>query len=154
MTAEQMWAEFTAAHGANDMEYDAWAFGGDADLLARLALSGDKTATSSAFPCYELEGEPLPEAGTYSVILNSRGEAVCVIQTGRVSVAPYREVSAEHARREGEGDLSLAYWRQVHEAFFTRELAGLGLVFTPDMPVVCEEFRRVWPEESGDGNVD
>lgn len=154
MTAEQMWADFTAAYGIKAMDYDAWAFGGDADLLARLALAGIKTATSSAFPCYAVEGEPLPAAGEYSVILNSRGEAVCVIQTERVGIVPCREVSEEHARREGEGDLSLAYWRRVHDAFFARELAAAGLVFTPDMPVVCEEFRRVWPEEGRDINVD
>lgn len=154
MTAEQMWAEFTAKCGIKDTDHDTWIFGGDADLLARLVLSDIKTATSSAFPCYELEGESLPEAGEYNVILNSRREAVCVIRTERVSIVPYREIGAEHARREGEGDLSLEYWRQVHEAFFTRELAYMGLVFTPDMPVVCEEFRRVWPEEGRDIHVD
>lgn len=154
MTAERMWADFAAEYGIKDTDYDVWAFGGDADQLARLVLAGVKTATSSALPGYALEGEPLPAAGGYSVILNSRHEAVCVIQTERVSIVPCREVGAEYARREGEGDLSLAYWRRVHEAFFTRELTDMGLVFTPDMPVVCEEFRRVWPEESGDVNVD
>lgn len=128
------------------MDYEAWAFGGDADRLARLTLEGVKTATSSAFPAYEREGEPLPEAGEYSVILDGRDEAVCVILTERVTVVPFREVDAEHARREGEGDLTLAWWRQVHEAFFARELARMGQAFTPDMLVVCEEFRRVWPE--------
>ena len=50
---------------------------------------------------YALEGEPLPEAGEYSVILDSRGEAVCVILTDRVAVVPYGDVGREHARREG-----------------------------------------------------
>lgn len=141
-----MWAEFAARKNLKDMDYEAWAFGGDADRLARLTLEGVKTATSSAFPAYEREGEPLPEAGEYSVILDGRDEAVCVILTERVTVVPFREVDAEHARREGEGDLTLAWWRQVHEAFFARELARMGQAFTPDMLVVCEEFRRVWPE--------
>lgn len=154
MTAEQMWADFTAAYGIKDTDYDAWAFGADADILAHLVLAGVKTATSSALPGYALEGEPLPSAGEYSVILNGRDEAVCVIQTERVSIAPYREIGAEHARLEGEGDMSLEYWRQAHEAFFAQELAAMGLVFTPDMPVVCEEFRLVWPKESRDINVD
>lgn len=146
MTAEQMWAEFAARNGLEGAEWDAWAFGGDADGLARLVLAGRKTATSSAYPLYELEGEPLPEAGEYSVILNSRAEAVCVIRTERVSTVPFHDVGGEHARREGEGDRTLACWRRVHEAFFTDELARAGSAFTPDMPVVCEEFRRVWPE--------
>ena len=149
MTAEQMWAEFAAKNNLRDTDWDAWAFGDDTDGLARLTLEGVKTATSSAFPFYELEGEPLPKAEEYSVILDSREEAVCIIRTERVSVVPFRDIDADHARREGEGDLSLAYWRSVHEAFFAKELAGAGLVFGADLPVVCEEFRRVWPDQGG-----
>ena len=150
MTADQMWAEFAAANGIQDADWEAWAYGDDTDGLARLTLEGIKTATSSAYPLYALEGEPLPEAGEYSVILDSREEAVCVTRTERVTVVPYRDVGADHARREGEGDRSLAYWRQVHEAFFTEELAQAGLAFDGDMPVVCEEFRCVWPAQGGD----
>ena len=117
-----MWRAFAAARGVEGARYDVWAFGGDPDGLARLALDGGKTATSSAHPLYALGDDPLPEAGEYSVILDGRGEAVCVIRTER------------------------AYWRRVHEAFFTEAPAQAGLRFTPDMPVVCEEFRRVWPE--------
>ena len=29
----------------------------------------------------------------------------------------------------------------VHRAFFTREMTAAGLLFTEDMPVVCEEFE-------------
>lgn len=146
MTAKQMWAAFAARKGLEGAPCDAWSFGGDPDGLAALVLAGVKTATASAYPLYAPAGEPLPEAGEYSVILDGRGEAVCVILTDRVAVVPFREVGADHARREGEGDLSLAHWRRVHEAFFRDELARAGLRFTPDMPVVCEEFRRVWPE--------
>ena len=34
---------------------------------------------------------------------------------------PFDEVSKEHAYKEGEGDRSLAYWRDVHEDFFAEE---------------------------------
>ena len=99
MTAEQMWAEFAARNNLCDTDWEGWAFGGDADSLARLTLEGVKTATSSALPLYELEGEALPEAGEYSVILDSREEAVCIIRTERVSIVPFRDVGADHARR-------------------------------------------------------
>lgn len=82
------------------------------------------------------------------MILDSGEQAVCVIQTTKVYVAPFREISADHARREGEGDLSLAHWRMVHERFFREELAEAGLTFDEDMPVVCEEFACVYvPQE-------
>lgn len=140
VTAESMWR----ASGLEG-EYDAWSFGGDPDGLAALVLSGKKTATSSAYPCYEAEGEPVPEEGEYSVILDSRDGAVCVIKTVKVYITPFSEVTEEHARKEGEGDLSLGYWRKVHRDFFTGELTETGLAFTEDMPVVCEEFEVVYP---------
>ncbi|MGI6263975.1 MAG: ASCH domain-containing protein [Acutalibacteraceae bacterium] len=140
MDAKQMWADF-GGRG----EPDAWAFGEDPDLLASLTREEIKTATSSAFAVYEAENEPLPKEGDYSVVLGGKGEAVCVIRTTAVRVVPFDKVSAEHARKEGEGDLSLAYWRKVHEAFFRKELASIGQTFSPDMPVVCEEFEKVWP---------
>lgn len=141
-----MWREFAAGTDIEDADYEAWAFGGDPDGLAALVLAGVKTAAASAYPLYGLEGEPLPEAGEYSVILDSRDEAVCVILTDRVEIVPYREVGADHAFREGEGDRTLTCWRQVHEAFFREEMAASGLTFTGEMPVVCETFHVVWPE--------
>ena len=142
MTAQEMWN----ASGI-EAEYEAWAFGDDPDTLAELVRTGVKTATASAYPFYELEGEDLPKAGEYSVILNTKDEAVCVIRTTKVYVTPYCEVTAEQAWKEGEGDRSLDYWRRVHEAFFRKELEAVGLTFTEDMGVVCEEFEVIYPKE-------
>ena len=142
MTAQEMWN----ASGIR-AEYEAWAFGDDPDTLAELVRTGVKTATASAYPFYELEGEDLPKAGEYSVILNTKDEAVCVIRTTKVYVTPYCEVTAEQAWKEGEGDRSLDYWRRVHEAFFRKELEAASLTFTEDMGVVCEEFEVIYPRE-------
>lgn len=144
MNAQEMWNLFKTSH-PTAVEYDAWQFGDDPDELARLVLIGRKTATASAYPLYEADGEPLPQADQYSVILNSKDEAVCIIRSTRVSVVPYREITADHAFREGEGDRTLDYWRRVHEAFFTQEMSACGLRFDESMPVVCEEFEVVWP---------
>ena len=144
MTHQELWAAYRAVNPAAGDDYEAWAYGDDPDTLAELTRAGVKTATASAGPLYELEGEPLPETGEHSVILDSRDEAVCVIRTTRVYTVPFNQVSAEHAFREGEGDRSLAYWRRVHEDFFRAELAEVGLEFSPTMPVVCEEFEVVY----------
>ena len=79
------------------------------------------------------------------MVLDGRGEAVCVIRTTNVYTVPFDQVSAGHAHKEGEGDRSLDYWRRVHEDFFRKELADAGLEFSPSMPVVCEEFEAVYP---------
>ncbi len=145
MTHQEMWAAYQAVNPHEDKEYEAWMYGAEPDLLAELTRTGVKTATASAMVWYDRDGKSMPQAGKYSVILNSRDEAVCVIRTTRVYVIPFHQVSREHAYREGEGDRSLAYWRQVHEDFFRAELEGAGLEFSPDMLVVCEEFEMVFP---------
>jgi len=143
-SAERMWDKFLTLHSIEETNYEAWQFGDAPDELADLVLRGVKTGTSSAYAFYEIEKEPLPQTGEYSVILNSKDEAVCIIRTTKVYVVSFKEVGEEHAYKEGEGDRSLAYWRQVHEAFFTEEMRQEGLSFNKDMQVVCEEFEVVY----------
>ncbi|MDU1466189.1 MAG: ASCH domain-containing protein [Streptococcus mitis] len=145
MTPQEMWNAYKKINLSIGDEIDAWAFGVDADFLADLVLRGEKTATASAYDLYALEGEPLPQEGKFDVILDSQNQAVCIVEIKKVSVQPFNQVSAQHAFKEGEGDKSLAYWRQVHEDFFTDCLGEAGLTFTPDSKVVLEEFRKVYP---------
>ncbi|MCM1055511.1 MAG: ASCH domain-containing protein [Bacteroides sp.] len=144
MTAEEMWSEFCKEHSLEKEKYEAWAYGDDADKLAELTAKGIKTATCSAYYWYERGEEKLPKAGEYSVILNSKDEAVCVTKTVKVYIERFKNISEEHAYKEGEGDRSLEYWRKVHEDFFTRELAEAGTEFSEEMRLVCEEFRVVY----------
>ena len=144
MTAEEMWGIFSKENNLENEEYEAWAYGAEPDKLAELTEKGIKTATCSAYYWYEKEGEELPKEGEYSVILNSRSEAVCVTKTTKVYIEQYKNISQEHAYKEGEGDRSLEYWRKVHSDFFTKELAEAGVEFNEDMKVVCEEFETVF----------
>lgn len=144
MNAQQMWNKFAAQNQIGETEYQSWAFGADADGLAELVLKGIKTGTASAYPLYEAENEPLPKVGDYSVILDSKGKGVCIIKTTKVYIVPFREVNEEHARKEGEGDGSLEYWRKVHHEFFKKEMSESGKIFDEDMSVVCEEFELVY----------
>ena len=145
MTAKEMWDRFVEQYPeAAAYEYDAWCYGDASDVLAELTRNGIKTATASAYPIYELENEQLPEAGNYSIVLWSDESAACIIRTENVYITPFRSVSEEQAFREGEGDRSLAYWREVHQRFFQKELEHVGLEFSDDMNVVCEEFRVVY----------
>ena len=144
MDAKQMWDAYTAGKNLT-CEWDAWAFGCDADALSMLTLTGTKTATSSLHMLYGLEGEQLPAPGEHSIILDSKGEAVCIIRTERVFMRAFRDVDARQAWKEGEGDRSIGYWRKVHSAFFSNELSEIEIPFTEDVEVVCEEFVRVYP---------
>ena len=149
MTHQEMWTAYKAVSPGAGNHYGVWAYGDAPDTLAELTRTGVKTATASSGPLYALEEEPLPEVGEYSVVLNSRNEAVCVTHTTKVYTMPFCEVTADHAYKEREGDRSLEYWRRVHENFFRAELAEAGLEFSPEMPVVCEEFEVVYsPSEA------
>jgi len=143
MTALEMWELYSRKEGV-DADYDAWAFGDDPDKLAKLVLEGTKTSTSSLHCWYGIENEPLPRIGEYSVILDSKENAVCIIKTTKVYVLPFCEVSVTHAYKEGEGDRTLSYWRKIHEAFFSEELKTAGMTFNANMKVVCEEFEMVF----------
>ena len=139
MTAEELWKKSGLAG-----TYEAWPFGGAPDKLADLVLQRIKTATCSAYDLYQIENEPLPQAGDYSVILNSNDQAVCIIKTFKVYVTEFKQVSEEHAFKEGEGDRSLEYWRKVHERFLINELASVNKAFNENTKVVCEEFEVVY----------
>lgn len=118
MNAQELWNKYKEINPSIGDDIDAWQFGLEADLLAKLVLEGTKTATASAYDLYAVDNDPLPEVGSYDVILDSKDQAVCIIQIEKVSVVPFKEVSEKHAFKEGEGDKTLAYWRDVHEAFF------------------------------------
>ncbi len=145
MTPQAMLNAYKKINPSIGDEIDAWAFGVEADFLADLVLKGEKTATASAYDLYAVDNEPLPQEETFDIILDSQNQAVCIIEITKVSVEPFNQVSADHAFKEGEGDKSLAYWRQVHEEFFTEWLEKAGLAFTPDSKVVLEEFCKVYP---------
>ena len=145
MTPQEMWNKYKQINPSIGDEIDAWAFGVEPDLLADLVLRGEKTATASAYDLYALEGESLPQEGTFDIILDSQNQAVCIVEITKISVEPFSQVSAQHAYKEGEGDKSLTYWRQIHEDFFTDCLGQAGLIFTPESKVVLEEFRKVYP---------
>ena len=144
---ESMWQDFLATRPDITQDMDAWAFGVEANTLADLVLKGIKTATASAYDLYELDKEPLPQEGTYDVVLDSKDEAVCIIEITKVSLVPFSQVSAQHAYKEGEGDRSLAYWQKVHETIFSKWFDECGLTFSPDSVIVLEEFEVVYPEK-------
>ena len=147
MREKELWKAYCEKNNIDiDTPYEAWGFGGASDKLADLVLRGIKTATASLYDLYFIEGEetPLPQPGNYSVILNAKDEAVCIIQTTKTTVVPFDEVSKEHAYKEGEGDRSLAYWRMCHEEFFTGEFEETDIEFNGQTKILCEEFKVVY----------
>lgn len=128
-----------------DTPYSAWSFGDTpelADELADLVKIGKKTATTSALDLYGKD-DPLPQIGEYNVILDGSQEPVCITQTKVVLLIPYKEITPDQAHMEGEGDLSYAYWRKVHDTFFKPYFQEAGIEFHDDAMMVFEIFERI-----------
>ncbi|WP_167467271.1 ASCH domain-containing protein [Buttiauxella warmboldiae] len=119
---------------------NAWQVGDSqvlANELATLIIKGIKTASCGSFASYQQE-ESAPQIGSYNIILDGQDVPVCVIRLVSMRLVRFCDVTAEFARKEGEGDLSLEYWRKEHQRFFTRE----GY-FSDDMELITEEFEVV-----------
>jgi len=144
------WKEFQASVGydASDRFYEAFHFDDnerDANDLANLVLSGVKRATAGLLWSYDAENKPPPEPGVLSVVTDWYSKPLCVMETTDVTIVPFAEVTEQFAATEGEGDKTLAYWRKMHWLYFGRECKRIGKEPSQSMPIVCEEFRVIYP---------
>ena len=148
----QFWQNYQTDHPDETTpqeHYVAERFGDNpqlADELVALIVQGVKTATCSALWEWQAEGSAIPTVGLKTIVLNSRDEPVCIIETTAVAIRPYNAVDADFAYAEGEGDRSLANWRAGHWRYFSRVLPKINREPTPDMPLVCEHFRLIYPK--------
>ena len=150
MTVEEFWQEYLDSLSEGDEHpdsYSEFSFGDSAEMadeLGTLVLQNIKTGTASLAWDYAQDDEPLPRAGDHSLILDGKGDPMCIIETTRVYIEPYNQVGEDQADAEGEGDRSLEYWRKAHWEYFSRRCEALGREPSEYMPVVCERFRVVW----------
>ena len=147
LTAEDTIARFVRESGLDIPEYDAYCYGYPemADEILAALLCRDKRATTGLHCLYEIENEPLPRAGQYSVILDSRGNPHCITRITKIAITPFRDISEEYAFIEGEGDKSLTWWKNAHREVFSRECReDAGIEFHEDMECVCEYFEVVY----------
>lgn len=118
----------------------AWQMGDSPELaseLANLIKKGIKTASCGSFASYQQE-ESAPRIGSYNIILDGQNVPVCVIRLVSLQLVRFCDINEEFARKEGEGDLSLEYWKKEHQRFFIREGH-----FSEDMELIAEEFEVV-----------
>jgi uncharacterized protein YhfF len=124
------------------------------DQLVAAVLSGAKTTTSGLLVGYEVDNEPLPEAGQLMAVLDSSGDRVAAIEITEVSVVRLADVSTEHARDEGEGFETVAEWRAGHEEGWhspesRAELGDPDFTVDDDTLIVALRFRVVQPAGRG-----
>ena len=113
---------------------EKWKFGVDNEELIDLVLSGKKTATSSLLKCED----KLPVIGEKSIICHDDGTPACIVKTVDYKIMKFNEMTKDYASLEGEGDLSLDYWRKVHIEFFKSFYPS----FTEEDKIIFEIFKK------------
>ena len=150
---QKFWKDFCENNTEVNPEtpFQTWYFGlvpKDALELCDLVFQGKKIGTASLVWEYEDKSEDVPVLHGYSVVTDFYGNPKCVVQTTEIRVLPFNEVDADFAASEGEGDLSLDYWRGVHWDYFSRRCAAIGREPSFEMPVNCERFKLLYPKNS------
>lgn len=116
----------------------------DAATCLDLVLKGRKRATASSLAELERSNDPVPEPGDLAIVTDWDGTAHAVIRTTRVDIVPFGKVTEDFARAEGEGDLTLAWWRDAHRAYYERVLDGSGVTVDDTLPIACEHFEVIF----------
>lgn len=148
---QEYWQRFLGNHRQyQESPYEVWSFGyGEyqANCLLALVRQQRKKATSSALEMYDAD-EKVPQKNALSMIIYGNGLPGCIIKTVEVTHKNFDEITEDEAALEGEGDCSLAYWRTVHEEFFSREYQEKHQRFHPKIPVIFERFEMIYAETS------
>ena len=111
--------------------------------LSALILGGKKTGSFTALDSFIIDNEPLPKAGSNYVVADWNEVPICIIQTTKVTILPYNQITWEMAEKEGEED-SFESWKESHNEFFEYDAEIMGYEFKLDMPVVFEEFKVIY----------
>ncbi len=148
-SARNMWGDFLDAH----LEYafveaPRTIYFYDTEETANqgvnLVLKGIKKAISHSLLGLQYRKERLPKIGDFMVITNWEGKAQCIVKTTKVTLKPFFSIDEEYAKTEGEGNRSLASWKQRQWEYYTRELEPFGRLPRESMIIVCQEFEKVF----------
>lgn len=117
----------------------------DTDECAELVVRRIKQATSPSVWWFTKNKEEFPKAGDLAIITNWEGEPKAIIRITKVALVKLKDITPEYANREGEGNRSLAYWKQVHLEYYSREMKQYDESPHEEMEIVCEYFETLYP---------
>lgn len=113
---------------------EKWRFATDNNNLIKLVIQKKKTATS-----YLYKKDDIPTIDEESIICFDNKKEACLVKTTGFKIMKFKEMTEELAKKEGEGDLSLNYWKEVHYNFFKE----IDCDFTEDSKIIYETFELV-----------
>lgn len=95
---------------------ERWSFNND--YLFDLVINNRKHGTC----CLYKNDKKLSKVGDINIIYNSQNQEI-TIKITNVRKCRFCDIDEQWAKTEGEGDLSLKYWKNVHMNFFKQEKA-------------------------------
>jgi uncharacterized protein YhfF/RimJ/RimL family protein N-acetyltransferase len=157
-SVRKYWTDFcTATRLDPATPYQAWYFGDTPALaheLVELVLHGPKRATAGLSEFNDQMPQVKPVPGGYSVLTEHDGTPRAVIRTTVLERRAFADVDAAFAWDEGEGDRTLADWKDGHRRYFSRELATFGRDFDERLEVDLERFELLYPFDRALSPVD
>ena len=100
-------------------ELERWTFGINANQLVELVLEDKKTATTYLY----VDDEEYKE-NDISILTDINGNDVCLIQTKKIIITTFKNITWDLAFLEGENN-SLDDWRKEHyKDVYKRQLVG------------------------------
>ena len=114
-------------------ELERWTFGINANQLVELVLEDKKTATTYLY----VDDEEYKE-NDISILTDINGNDVCLIQTKKIIITTFKNITWDLAVLEGENN-SLDDWKREHYNFFKKITPS----FNEDTKVVFEIFEMI-----------
>jgi uncharacterized protein YhfF len=142
------WAKVKSETDITGDFVDAWGFRDNPELVDELlgyVLEGIKRTSTSLVKETELEGWPIDKVGDNNIILDGQDNPAVVIKNVSVRRVKYRDVDADHAFWEGEGNMTLETYFMEHDKYYKRRGEALGFEFNKDMLVDLVRFELVYP---------
>lgn len=122
---------------------EVWGHPSEYRDLYDLTVSGYKTATSSWYASYLNENEELDYPGSLSIMVDNpeNPKYEVLLETQKVVIEKFEDISVETAYCNGEGDRSVSDWKRIFGDFWEKQLPKEGLTFDKEGLVVTEFFH-------------
>ena len=109
----------------------------------RLIRDRQKNGTAHLAIDFEINSIPRREVGDYWLIPDFDNRPLYLVRVVEILTWPFRDVPYSWALVEGEGDLSLRWWRDAHYDYYSGQCKLWGVPWSEDLPVVCERWELV-----------
>jgi uncharacterized protein YhfF len=111
------------------------------DELVRLVGEGRKQATAHLDLDFHINQIRRREVGDYWVVVDTTMNPRYLVRITDVDARPFNLVEESFASREGERDISLAFWAKLHQDYFVLQCEDWGETWSDDLITVCEGFK-------------